>query len=233
MLESIAVLEKSRLRQFGRHGVLPTARISAIRVAPARRGFTLVELLVVIAIIGILVAMIFPAVQAARNSALRVKCLSNLKQIGYAMAQYLDAQGSSGTYPTCAELPTLQPTVQSLAVALGPYCEARNLALTAPSGDTGTTLTNNQQSLNQQEVFHCPTDPSYFQQQGLSYDYPSIKFQGKTRVQALMQPSIGGTMQTLSSDLVPVLYDYDCFHGDPNSGVSRNFLYADGHAADQ
>lgn len=92
----------------------------------SRRAFTLVELLVVIAIIGVLVALLLPAVQAARESARRTQCSNNLKQIGLGM---LNFEVSKKTYPPGEYKPIGVPTSAGLAWCTWflPYIEEPNV----------------------------------------------------------------------------------------------------------
>lgn len=86
-------------------------------------GFTLVELLVVIAILGVLVALLLPAVQAAREAARRVQCQNNIRQIGLATLNYHDTNGHLPP-PKLGELGT-QPLGSTLVLLL-PYLEEGN-----------------------------------------------------------------------------------------------------------
>src|SRR5262245_55784762 len=89
------------------------------RAEGGRQGFTLVELLVVIAIIGVLVALLLPAVQAARESSRRTQCSNHLKQIGLALYGFED------TYKVIPY--TRLDTRETYAVLLLPFLEQNNL----------------------------------------------------------------------------------------------------------
>jgi len=121
-----------------------------------RHGFTLVELLVVIAIIGILVALLLPAIQAAREAARRSTCQNNLKQLGLAMLNY---ESAMDRLPAGTLMPEVGAYGFSSQAQLLPYYEEGNVHDRMDFKKSSADVVNFTAAEAQPEIFLCPTDP--------------------------------------------------------------------------
>ncbi len=117
-----------------------------------RRGFTVIELLVVIAIIATLMGLLLPAVQKVRESAARVKCANNLKQIGLALLQF---EQTRGWFP---EGFRFDPPTRSYLPPILPFLEQGNIQYDLKQN--WDHLVNQIAAQSQIRLLYCPSTPS-------------------------------------------------------------------------
>lgn len=151
-----------------------------------RSGFTLVELLVVIAIIGILIALLLPAVQAAREAARRLQCTNNLKQIGLALHHY---ESTYRTFPPASVGPasssTAPPPYRHGWVAMTlPWIEQENVQRAYSFSVSWYDAPNAEVIQIPLDVYHCPSadfgrtatsrSPAFGVRTAAAWDYASV-----------------------------------------------------------
>lgn len=192
-----------------------------------RRAFSLIELLVVIAIIGILAALLFPALSRARARANNTVCINNLRQLGTAARLFAD--DNNNILPSAEILPTEpidpQKPLPRICDVLATY--------TGKTADTNTTAAT---------VFKCPSDNvGDFSIEGSSYEWNAdlngqrIDQTESRHLFLVTKTANGPTVSTNWSvqfppETTPLLLDYEDFHPRP-PGSGKNVVYMDGHVA--
>jgi prepilin-type N-terminal cleavage/methylation domain-containing protein len=192
-------------------------------MVPRRRGFTLIELLVVIGVIGLLVAVLLPALGKARAASRRTVCAANLKQIGVLLELYLGEHHDR--LPFASLMPSVSPAPLAdrdkpiyIAEVIRPDTAERQLIYQCPNDEPGADRPEPN------------IGKSYFQSEKSSYEY-RVRLRGMTTREAANRAErFAG--RTVTENTIWIMRDYFNFHGPEGTLGARRYLYIDGHVAD-
>jgi prepilin-type N-terminal cleavage/methylation domain-containing protein/prepilin-type processing-associated H-X9-DG protein len=202
----------------------PTFRVRGVYNTPSR-GFTLVELLVVIAIIGVLIALLLPAIQAAREAARRMQCSNKLKQFGVGINAYIDAHGvfPISIAPWTSELPQPVPpgvklNAKGWIISVLPYMEQEQLYeqfipgfngdFMASSGIYSTACRGAMKT--KCDFLHCPSDDSAQQNSTNEYQWEGIEVALTNYKGVLGDSRVGGTSSVHQGTMPDCHYTVGC-----------------------
>jgi prepilin-type N-terminal cleavage/methylation domain-containing protein len=192
-----------------------------------RTGFTLIELLVVVAIIALLISIALPSLKAARRTAKRTVCLTNLKQIGTALQTYMPTNRER--FPTMASLPSLQlmlPADQRLP----------GIAKVLSRELSGGNVSEDEMGVKT-EALLCPADVNndqpdlggsrYWDTEYTSYEWEPLV--NGNRVER-GQVELGEDSDIfLRAEILPIVSDLEEWHAANENAAGTNRLYADFH----
>ena len=224
-------------------------------------GFTLVELLVVVTILALLISIMLPSLNAARNQAKRASCASNLRQIGLGIHSYLQAYNDhlpfASYMPSFGPWPVPSNEFKGGPPHFGPGGPEEPGEVEDPDEAEDTDDSKYAKGAialsdilaehvgDQRQVFHCPLDQpgaterpepnvgkSYFESEGSSYE-----FRRRPQFAGQVFDRLSGLYERRTGRLVVnhmlwIMRDYNNFHAEFGERGSRRYLYVDGHVTD-